>query len=154
MLITLVATGCKKEKKIEKNLWKSGGEWEILSFEEAYTSSSSPEYNYSSVFQNGGTIQFEKDGTGKTNYSSELADYMEEITYEEYINSKFSYHNTENSIYFIYPDDGGMAFNLEWEKDKMIMSYDEIQEHEFYDGNNNLVQETTTYKLKFICEKK
>jgi hypothetical protein len=154
LLIAVVATGCKKEKKIERNLWKKGGEWEIKSFEESYESSSSPEYNYTSVIQNGGTFQFEKDGTGKTNYSSDLAVYLEDVIDEEYINTKFSYHNTENSVFFIYPDDGGLAFDLEWDKDKIIMSYDVTQEHEFYDGNNNLVQLTTNYSLKFICEKK
>ena|SRR5690554_821942 len=154
LLLALVATGCKKEKKIDRNLWKQGGEWEIKSLEEAYTSTSSPEYNFSNVINNGGSFYFEKDGTGRAVYSNDLAVYMEEITYEEYIYGNFSYYNSENSIYFIYSDDGGLAFDLEWEKDKIIMSYDVTQEHEFYDGNNNLVQLTTNYSLKFICEKK
>jgi hypothetical protein len=154
LLITIVATGCKKEKQIEKNLWKKGGEWEIKSFEESYTSASSPEYNDSYLITNGGTIQFEKDGTGNTNYSSELAIYLDDLLYEEYINKEFTYHHTEGSIYLIYADHGGVGYNLDWEKDKMTMSFTEIQEFEDYDENNNPIQITTTYSLKFICEKK
>jgi hypothetical protein len=154
LFIAIVATGCKKEKKIERNLWKKGGEWEIKSFEESYTSASSPEYNDSYVINNGGTIQFEKDGTGNTSYSSELAIYLDDLLYEEYINKEFSYHHTEGSIYFIYADHGGVAYELEWVKDKMTLSFTENQEFEDYDDDNNLIQISTTYSLKFICEKK
>lgn len=153
LFIALVATSCKKEKKIERNLWKNGGEWEIKSFEESSKSTSS-EYNFSQVINNGGTIQFKKDGTGKMNYSSELADYLTDILYEEQFNAAFSYYNTKNKIYFIYEEVEGLSYNLEWEKDKITMSYSEPQESYEYDENDNQILVHSTYSLKFVCEKK
>ncbi|RYM32992.1 hypothetical protein ERX46_13150 [Brumimicrobium glaciale] len=157
LLIAFLALGCKKEKKIEKNLWKQGGEWEIKSFEESYYKIPASQFDYSSTINNGGSIQFNKDGTGKFNYSAELAEYLENVIYEEQINAEFTYHFTENSIFFIFTDVEGAAFDLEWEKDKMTYSYNESKVHYDLDQNNDTIpgsKETTVYALKFNCEKK
>ena len=154
LFLALVATSCKKEKKIERNLWKNGGEWEIKTFEESYETTPSSEYNYSEVINNGGTIQFNKDGTGKMNFSPELADYLMDVLYDEQFNATFTYYNTQNKIYFIYEEVEGLSYNLEWEKNKITMSYTEIQEDYDYDENNNQILVKSTYSIKFICEKK
>lgn len=102
-------TSCKKEKKIEKNLWSNGGEWNIEKFVSNWGSSSEDsntltEYNF-------GTFLFEKDGGGKLTIDSE--------------SNPFNYTNTENSLTITYKE-GPMytegekeEYTLDWEKDKI-----------------------------------
>ena len=156
-LVLFIAFACKKDKKIERNLWKDGGEWEIISFEESYYKIPASQFNYSAIINNGGSIQFNKDGTGKFNYSPELAEYLEDVFYEEQINAEFKYHFTENSLFFIIDEIEGLGFDLEWEKDKMTYSYYFTKTHYDLDANNDTIyesKETTVNTLKFNCEKK
>lgn len=153
LLLVLTATACSKSKKIERNLWNHGGEWEIKSVEEFLETTEPNKYNYSDVIQNGGTIQFNKDGTGKFNFSSNLADIIEDYFYEEYVYNEFSYHHTENSIFFIYEDIDGFVCGLEWEKDKMVMILSETHNNTYYDENNNPIPYQEVYGVKFNCEK-
>jgi|SRR5690625_3096623 len=154
LLLVFTTTACSKSKKIERNLWNQGGKWEIKSVEEFLETTKPNENNYSDVIQNGGTIQFNKDGTGRFNFSSNLADVIENYFYEEYVYNEFSYHHTENSIFFIYEDIEGFACGLEWEKDKIVIILSETHNNTYYDGNNNPITYQEVYGLKFNCEKK
>ncbi|WP_107039118.1 hypothetical protein [Brumimicrobium mesophilum] len=157
LLIAFLALGCKKENKIEKNLWNNGGEWEIKSFEQSAYKIPASQFDYSTLISNGGSIQFNKDGTGKFKYSEELAEYLEIIIYEEQINADFTYHFTENSIFFIFTDAQGAAFDLEWEEDKMIYSHNETHVDYDLDQFNDTIpgsKVTSIYSMKFNCEKK
>ncbi len=155
LLLALIAFGCKKDKKIEKNLWKNGGEWEIKSFEESYKSTIKEDYI--SIINNGGSIQFNKDGTGKFNYSNELAEYLEEVFYEEQINAEFTYHFSENSIYFIFNNIEGLGFDFEWKKDRITFGFSETKVKYDYDSMGDTIpgsKDIKTYAIQFICEKK
>lgn len=156
-LLVLIAGACKKEKKIEKNLWKNGGEWEIKTFEESYYTVPSSQNDGAFTIHNGGTIHFKKDGSGKFNYSDELAEYLEDIFYEEQINANFDYYFTEEAIYFIFDNVEGIHYDFEWEKDKITLKITEESVHYDYDQNNDPIpgsKETSTYTLQFECEKK
>ena len=61
-LIALTLASCSKQAKLERNLFKKGGEWSISSYK-------ATEYDngtlvYDEVFTNCGTFIFEKDGSG------------------------------------------------------------------------------------------
>jgi len=51
---------CKKETKIEKNLWKNGGEWNIESMIATQISTNSAD-NFNETIYNYGTFTFKKD---------------------------------------------------------------------------------------------
>ena len=135
-LITL--SSCSKEKKIEKNLWKKGGEWNIESFNVIQTSTYTSD-NFNESYANVGTYTFNENGTG-----------VVKLIIDEFIEtSAFTYTNTENQL-MITIDNETQYYNLiEWEKDNMKIVYAE----NFYEGvNGNLgsgvYKETITLKKK------
>lgn len=120
-------TSCKKESKIERNLWNKGGEWNIDKYQENYGFGADP---YSETRYNFGTIKFEKDGNGKITLKDE----------GETFSNLFTYKNTDNSLTLTYKEgqmhyEGDVDnFTLDWEKDKIELysyksdayGYDEI----------------------------
>ena len=135
-LITLSA--CSKEKKIEKNLWKNGGEWNIESFNVIQTSTYASD-NFEESYANVGTYTFNENGTG-----------VVKLIIDEFIEtSAFTYTNTENQLMITIDNDTQYYNLIEWEKDKMKIVYAE----NFYEGvNGNLgsgvYKETITLKKK------
>ena len=107
-------SSCKKEVKIEKNLWKKGGEWNIESFYSMQESTFKPD-NFESTFNNIGTYSFNEDGTGS---------YL--ITIDEYSEyAAFNYSNTENNITFIIDNEAKVFEIVEWKKNEMKMKRNE-----------------------------
>lgn len=120
-------TSCKKEDKIEKNLWSKGGDWNIDKYNENYSFDGE---NYSETRYNFGTLKFEKDGSGKLTFTEE----------GESFSNLFTYKNTSNNLTLTYKEgqiysEGYVDnFTLDWEKDKIelytyksdIYGYDEI----------------------------
>lgn len=108
-------TACKKEVKIEKNLWKNGGEWNVTSWK-------SP---------NGGEIT---EGIGAdmksvvfTFNKDKSATVVAEASAGDIYIHKMQYENTEKELKFTngidqatgeitYPT---MVFSMTWEKDKL-----------------------------------
>jgi hypothetical protein len=135
-LITL--SSCSKETKIEKNLWKKGGEWNIESFNVKQTSTYASD-NFEESYANVGTYTFNENGTGTV-----------KLIIDEFIEtSAFTYTNTENQL-MITIDNETQYYNLiEWEKDNMKIVYAE-NFYEGVDGNlgSGVYKETITLKKK------
>jgi hypothetical protein len=84
-LITL--SSCSKETKIEKNLWKKGGEWNIESFNVKQTSTYASD-NFEESYANVGTYTFNENGTG-----------IVKLIIDNFVEtSAFTYTNTENQL--------------------------------------------------------
>jgi hypothetical protein len=133
-LITL--SSCSKETKIEKNLWKKGGEWNIESYSTKQTSTFSPD-NYDYTLVNIGTYTFNENGTGIYKNIGELEPLS------------FTYSNTENKLSFTIGTDSQVYDIVEWKKDNIKFSYTE----NFYDGVDGNVG-TGTYTEIITLKKK
>ena len=135
-LITL--SSCSKETKIEKNLWKKGGEWNIESFNVIQTSTYASD-NFEESYANVGTYTFNENGTG-----------IVKLIIDNFVEtSAFTYTNTENQL-MITIDNETQYYNLiEWEKDYMKIVYAE-NFYEGVDGNlgSGVYKETITLKKK------
>lgn len=112
-----VLVGCKKEVKINKNLWKNCGEWNIEKFQNNYSFGGASE---SYIVNDAGTFKFDKDGTGKLTLNDAGQTYT----------NLFSYENTDNSLTLtykegqLYTEGTKEKYTLDWEKDKInLYSY-------------------------------
>lgn len=120
--------GCKKEDKIERNLWASGGEWNIdrwfLEETNEYHSEIFEDDLYIENESNCGTFVFKKDGTGNF-----------KVTVDEYVyTEKFTYKNTENKLILNFKEDedtgdqysyfgeGESIFLIDWKKNSLEMT--------------------------------
>ena len=128
---TSFLTSCKKETRIEKNLWKNGGEWNIESIV-ANQTSTNPSDNYNETVYNYGTLTFNKDGGG--NYIFTVDGDVETGT--------FTYSNTEDKLTLIIGNEA-RVFDMDWEKDELIISITEN-----YTSNGESITYTETLKLK------
>lgn len=154
-LILIVFTSCRKEEEIiKKNLYNRKGEWKITSFESIRTSDFNTAGNFTKTINNPGDAEFNEDGTGVMIYSSEMKQFLNDISYTEIIDAPFDYYLTDKSLFLIYGDSDGLGFDLEWEKNKISFGRTEIKETIVNDGNNNPVLETVTFSIQFNCEKK
>ena len=133
-LITL--SSCSKETKIEKNLWKKGGEWNVESFSAKQTSTFAPD-NFDETLVNIGTYTFNENGTGIYKNIGELEPLS------------FTYSNTENKLSFTIGADSQVYDIVEWKKDNIKFSYTE----NFYDGVDGNVG-TGTYTEIITLKKK
>jgi hypothetical protein len=133
-LITL--SSCKKEVRIEKNLWKKGGEWNVESFSAKQTSTFAPD-NFDETQVNIGTYTFNENGTGIYKNIGELESL------------DFTYSNTENKLSFTIGTDSQVYDIVEWKKDNIKFSYTE----NFYDGVDGNVG-TGTYTEIITLKKK
>lgn len=131
---TAVFTSCKKEAKIEKNLWNKGGEWKIESIY-AKQVSSNPSDNFEETLYDYGTYTFKKDGSGS---------YI--ITVDGDIETgTFSYSNTADKLTIIIMNQPLVYDILEWEKDKMKIF---ISDNFVSNGNSVTYSETLNLKKK------
>lgn len=110
-MTTLV--GCSKEDKINKNLWKNGGEWNVEEYKNNWLFSGST--SNSETLYDFGTFTFEKDGTGKR----VIMDGGQTYT------NLFTYTNTATELVITYKE-GPIAsagyrekYTMTWEKDKI-----------------------------------
>ena len=133
-LITL--SSCSKETKIEKNLWKKGGEWNIESYSTKQTSTFSPDnYDYTQV--NIGTHTFNENGTGSYIINGQLEP------------GSFTYSNTENKLTYTFGNESRTYDIVEWKRNNIKYSYTE----NFYDGVDGNVG-TGTYTEIITLKKK
>lgn len=142
----MALVACKKETKIEKNLWKGDGVWNIDIFESKETSTYFQEDNNEYYYQNAGTIQFKKDGTGSFNFQGVV--------------SPMSYSNTDKILTLIFKDEGGnpqddevWTFDMEWKKNKMDLSSFLKDTYTTSDGQGGTVNVTYTQRQKFKLSK-
>ncbi len=113
VLTVLVFTGCSKEEKIEKNLWKKGGEWNVSSWT-SWNDGTKTEHIGADVLSV--SFSFNKDNEATVVINGESGDTY---TY------KMKYYNTENQLKLIdiidsetgeieYPS---IFYSMEWKKD-------------------------------------
>lgn len=132
---TLVSS-CKKETKIENNLWKKGGEWNIESLTVKQVSTYAPD-NFDETILNYGTITFKEDGSGNFIFTVD-GDSEAGI---------FNYSNTEDKLTLIIDNEARVFDIVEWEKDKMKISI--IENFTIgVNGNAGTGTYTETYTLK------
>lgn len=111
---TTIFSSCKKEDKIERNLWNKGGEWNVESMHAKLVSTYAPD-NYEETIYNYGTFTFKKDGSGS--YT---------ITVDgDYETGTLTYSNTEEKLTFIINNEARILDIVEWKKNEMKISITE-----------------------------
>lgn len=129
-----VFTSCKKETKIEKNLWKKGGEWNVESLYAKQISTNSAD-NFEETIYNYGTFTFKENGSG--NYT---------ITVDgDFEAGAFTYSNTEDKLTLIIDNQARIFDIVDWEKNKMKIS---ITENFTSSGESITYTETMNLKKK------
>ncbi len=144
LFVALVFVACKKENRIERNLWKQGGEWNIETWEESQTSSYFPQDNSSVIVHDFGTMKFNKDGSGSMTIKDGNNAYTESFTYE----------NTENTLTIFDEDGEGVIHDLDWKRNEFTTNLYESEDYIVYDENNNPVNVHFTHSLRIKCKKK
>lgn len=125
-----VFTGCSKEVKIEKNLWKNGGEWNVKSY--SYTSVSSSGTNNINISVNDmGTMTFAKDGSGTYSFTQ----------FGSTDTGTLKYTNTADELALTI-DNSTTTFNMTWEKDNITLINASTST-----SNGETITETETYKI-------
>jgi len=130
---TALLTGCNKEAKIDKNLWKNGGEWNIESLV-ANQVSTNPSDNFNETVYNFGTFTFEKDGIGDYRFTVD----------GDFETGTFSYSNTEDKLTLIINNEA-RVFDMDWEKDNLLIT---ITENYTSDGESITYTEALQLKKK------
>ncbi len=131
-------TSCKKETRIEKNLWKNGGEWNIELYSAKQTSTYTID-NFDESYANFGTFTFNENGTGVYKF----------IIGSEFQTGAYTYSNTENKLTMTIDGETKVYDIVEWKKDNMKISYTE----NFYQGVDGNVG-TGTYTETITLKKK
>ncbi len=142
LLVGLVFVACKKEDRIQKNLWKQGGEWNIDTWSYRMTSTN-PSDNESNMIANYGTIRFNKDGSGNITYTENNSAYTE----------SFTYTNTENTITIFDVDGNGTIFDLDWKRNEITMVTTYKDSYSSFDENFNPITVHTTSTTTLKCSK-
>ncbi len=133
---TTLISSCKKEVKIEKNLWSKGGEWNVESFSSSQTSTYEPD-NFDATVSSYGTFTFREDGTGSYSFSDD--------GYSE--NGTFKYSNTEDNLTLIIDSEARVFDIVEWQKNEMKITFTEtfVENEENNAGSGTYIE---TYNLK------
>jgi hypothetical protein len=126
-------TACSKEARIEKNLWKKGGEWNIESLTVNQTSTK-PQDNYTETIYNFGTMTFKEDGSG--NYRFTFDGDVETGT--------FTYSNSKDKLTLIIGNEK-RVFDMDWKKDDLQIT---IIESFTNDDDDYTYTETLNLKKK------
>jgi hypothetical protein len=139
IVVLFLASGCSKEKRIERNLWRNGGEWNIKVFTYQYSNDNVNSVNYNSppqIYLDAGEFVFKKDGSG---YITLTEDNQTETT-------GFKWLSSVDKITII--PNGGTAtdYNLVWKKNNITIS----EKYTDVDPDNV----TYTSITKFECVKK
>lgn len=147
LFAVIALTACKKEVKIEKNLWKKDGVWNIDTYDSKTTSTYFEADNNEYYYQNAGTIQFKKDGTGSFNFQGEV--------------TPMTYSNTEKTLTIIFKDESGnpqddetLTFDMEWKKNKIDLSFFRKDTYTTSDGLGGTVNVTFTESQNLKLSKK
>jgi hypothetical protein len=137
VFVGLIAlSACKKEVRIEKNLWKKGGVWNIESQTGKQTSTIASN-NFDETIFNVGTYTFYEDGSGSYKNNSELQP------------GAFTYSNTENKLTIVMENVSRAYEIVEWKKNNLKISYS----YNFYEGAAN-GDSTGKYTETILLKKK
>lgn len=128
---TATFSSCSKETRMEKNLCKKGGEWNIERFNSQQSSTFTPD-NFNSTEYNYGTFTFQKGGTGT--YVFTVDGYYE--------SGVLNYSNIENQLLISY-DNNNYVFDINWGKKDIT-----ITRTESYTNSVGSGIYTETYNLK------
>ncbi|PKR81839.1 hypothetical protein CW751_00430 [Brumimicrobium salinarum] len=108
----LLFSACKKEKKIERNLWNNGGKWDIVKYEEIVTSTW-PANEKNDVYENYGMMQFNRAGSGWMIHAEDYDAYKYD----------FRYSNTPNELTIKYHEfDDSDTYTLDWKKNSFTLT--------------------------------
>lgn len=112
VLLAVILVACRKDVKINNNLWKGGGDWKISSYSYGYGPIGSAELGY---YPDCGNFKFSKDGSGTMTMT--IDGETEAIA--------FKYSNTENDLTIVYDNSNAVIYKLDWSKDVMTLDYNE-----------------------------
>ncbi|RYM32993.1 hypothetical protein ERX46_13155 [Brumimicrobium glaciale] len=140
LLALFVLFSCSKEKKIERNLWKNGGKWDIVKYEEIVTSTW-PANEKNEVNENIGILQFEKDGTG----------WMLDSDGYDAQKLNFKYTNSETELILdFYEFESTRTYDLDWEENSFTLT--QSGTHTYTPGGST--EEITDHRLyRHTCKK-
>lgn len=130
---TVFLSSCKKETRIEKNLWNNDGVWNIESLV-SYQVSTNPADNFNDTEYNLGTFTFKKDGSG-------VYRIIEDGDVETGV---FTYSNTKDKLTLIIGH-SARIFDMDWKKNDLKLS---ITENYTSDGHQVTYTETLNLKKK------
>lgn len=130
---TMFLSSCKKETRIERNLWNNDGEWNIENLVADQVSTNTAD-NFHETIYNFGTFTFKKDGSG---ISRITVDGDVEI-------GMFTYSNTKDKLTLIV-DNEARIFEMDWKKNDLKLS---ITENYTSDGHQVTYTETLNLKKK------
>lgn len=128
--VLIVSAACNKQVRIEKNLWKGGGEWKIERFEAQNISTYTP-YNSNVSESNYGTFIFNEDGSGKYIFTAN----------GNYESGKMLYSNSEDEL--LMHLDVSYVYKMTWQKNSI-----QITREDEYTDNFGSGFYTETYWLK------
>ncbi len=133
LLMFALLISCSKEKKIERNLYRKDGLWEISNIRaELYNSSN--RLLYSESYNNAGTIVFNKDGSGRATELINNRTYMYE----------FEWTNTDKEIFITIPNKVTERYKILDESKNSL----EIQKKEPIDNTPSSSLFVLTYRLE------
>lgn len=128
---TVFLSSCKKETRIERNLWNNDGEWNIESLIVDQVSTNTAD-NYHETIYNFGTFTFKKDGSG-----------ISRITVDGDVETgTFTYSNTKDKLTLII-DNEARIFDMDWEKNELTLTIVES-----YTDENEYITYTEIVNLK------
>lgn len=126
LIFLITFSSCKKEKRIEKNLWKKGGHWnvEYLLLEKPSTDE---------VFFNCGVYTFKKDGTGKSILTTNTDVIIQDFDYSLLPSGYDGYKLT-----LISNDSDTAEYEVDWVKHKIELrkSKNDIDETMYLSKDN------------------
>ena len=140
LLSCILFVSCSKEIRIERNLWKQSGEWNIESWKESGTNSYYPEENYTIETYNSGTFRFNEDGTGSLTFYDGTVTNIGNFTYE----------NTKEDLTIFDDDENGVTYDIEWRRNELFLTSLDTIVYEGLDENFNpvMITETNTKNIK------
>lgn len=126
ILALFVFSSCKKEVKINRNLWSNGGKWSIVKDEDIVTSTW-PANEKNNVKEYAGMFYFNRDGTGWRIYSY----------YSEAEKLNFKYTTTGSKLFLNYYEYGDYTeeFNFIWEKNSFVLENEHTNVYTVYSPN-------------------
>lgn len=144
--------GCKKEDKIERNLWAKGGEWNVdrwyLEQNEEFNSEFIEDQTYIQDVIDCGTFTFKKDGTGNFKVNLDGDVFYEEFTYENTENKLFlEFKGDWNDDFTYYGKGVDMTFIIDWRKNSLEMFYQYWDSYPTSSGNSHTIKENHKINL-------
>lgn len=131
LVIASTFVACSKETKIQKNLWKDDGIWNIEQIHVTQSSTNSID-NFDEIITNYGSFTFKKDGSG-----------IQKITVDGDVETtNFTYTNTTNILTLLISGET-RNFDMDWEKNEMTLSLAEN-----YTADGESITYTEVLKLK------